>query len=109
MPVATKTNPAPLATSPVQATGKSRPLRSNADGGMAERQKEARTRKLSSSRPRVLVYSPSRTMATITRRAATSAPNVPDRNVRGLKGLDLFDNKRNSPDTRRRSTLEQRR
>ncbi len=109
MPVATRINPVPLAASPAQATGNSRPLQSNADGGMAERQKEARTRKLSSSRPRVLVYSPSRTMATITSRAATSAPNVPDRNVRGLKGLDLFDNKTNFPDTRRRSTLEQRR
>ena len=77
MPVATKTNPAPLATSPVQATGKSRPLRSNADGGMAERQKEARTRKVNSSRPRVLVYSPSTTMAITITTATTDVITNP--------------------------------
>ena len=109
MPVATRTNPAPLATSPVQAKGKSRPLRINADGGMAQRQKEARTRKASSSRPRVLVYSPSRTMATMTSRAAASAPNIPNRNLRGVKGFDLIEGKTKFPVSRPRSTLEQRR
>ena len=109
MPVATRINPAPLAKSPAQATGKNRPLRSNADGGMADRQKGARTRKVSSSRPWVLVYSPSRTMATIIRRAATSAPNIPKRNVREVNGLDLSETKTKFPDSRRRSTLEQRR
>jgi hypothetical protein len=56
-----------------------------------------------------LVYSPSRDMATIIRRAATSAPNIPKRNVREVNGLDLSETKTKFPDSRRRSTLEQRR
>ena len=101
MPVATRMKPVPLVSNPAHPTDRNRPLLP-ADDGITDRQKGARTRKVSSNRPRVLVYSPSKIIATMTRKAATSAPNIPTRNVRGAKGPSLIEAKLNFPNTRRR-------
>ena len=105
MPVATSMNPTPMVRSPAHPTGWNRPVRSSVDGGMADTQKGTRTRKVSNSWPRALVYSPRRAIATMTRKAATTAADIPARNVPGANGSSLGKTNVDFPANTRRCIL----